>query len=559
MAWFGRRGKRRRDPEIAPDEIFLDASNIPDFNKNSLEGSLEKPLSRGAYLGLGIACALLLLVVFGQAWHLQVLDGATYARASERNVLEPQVLFASRGAILDTNGIPLVKNVEGDGDSVTRSYMTPGFSELLGYVSSPKKDSSGKYYDTEMKGLAGIEKSMDDQLAGKNGTLLVEEDARGAVQSQGVVDPAVPGQNVTLSIDARAQTAFFDAIRDVADMVPFQGGAGIIMDAQTGAVIAMTSYPEYDSNVMSAGSPADAISGYLNDPRQPFLDRPVSGLYTPGSVIKPLEAAGALTDGTISADYTINDIGYLSIPNPYDPAHPNIFKDWKAIGVEDMRKAIAYSSDVYFYTVGGGYGNQKGLGIDRLDQWYQTFGLTSPTGIDMPNENSGFVPTPAWKQQTFQEAWNIGDTYHTAIGQYSMQVTPIEEARAIAAIANGGKLMTPTLVKGAAPSGESIAVSQDALQVVREGMRMGVTGGGTSAGLNDLSFVQLAGKTGTAQLGAHNEYYNAWAVGFWPYSDPKYVYVVVMEHGPSGNSTGGIYVMHEFLSKLHQVAPEYFQ
>jgi cell division protein FtsI/penicillin-binding protein 2 len=139
-----------------------------------------------------------------------------------------------------------------------------------------------------------------------------------------------------------------------------------------------------------------------------------------------------------------------------------------------------------------------------------------------------------------------------------MQITPIEEARAIAAVANGGKLVQPTLIKGATPSGESIAVSPSALEVVREGMREGVQEG-TSVGLNDLSFVQLAGKTGTAQTGSQNQYYNAWAVGFFPYDHPKYVYVVVMEHGPAGNSTGGIFVMHQFLSTLDQVAPEYFQ
>jgi penicillin-binding protein 2 len=289
-----------------------------------------------------------------------------------------------------------------------------------------------------------------------------------------------------------------------------------------------------------------------------YLNRPVQGLYTPGSVVKPIEASGALSDGTIVPEKTINDTGSISVPNPYDPKHPNIFIDWRAIGIEDLRKAIAFSSDVYFYMVGGGYGDQKGLGIDRLDFWYKTFGFTSPTGIDLPGEKSGFLPTPAWKLKTTKVSWNIGDTYHTAIGQYAVQVTPLEEARAIAAIANGGKLIRPTLVKDALPQGESLVVSPQALQVVREGMRQGVQEG-TSIGLNDLSFTQIAGKTGTAQLGFHNEFYNAWAVGFFPYDHPKYVYVVVMEHGPSGNALGGIFAIHQFLQSLHAAAPEYFQ
>jgi penicillin-binding protein 2 len=550
--------RRRRDPEIAPDEIFLDSSNLPAFNKNRLEGHLEQPLSSGAYVGLGGALVLMLLILLLRSWHLEIGQGVKYAQASERNLLESKVLFADRGAVLDRNGTPLISNTQAADGDVVRTYRAPAFSALLGYVSSPKKDKSGKYYDTEMKGLAGIEASLNSQLAGQNGSLLVEEDAIGHVQSQGSVKPAVPGKTLTLSIDYRAQEAFFNAIKATADKVPFQSGAGILMDADTGEVLAIASYPEYDSNVLVAGGPSDVIAGYSTDPRQPYLDRAVGGLYTPGSVVKPLEASGALTDGIVVPEFTINDTGSISIPNPYDPKHPSIFRDWRAIGVEDLRRAIAFSSDVYFYTIGGGFGGQKGLGIDRLTYWYNTYGLTRPTGIELPGEKTGFVPSPTWKQKIFGEAWNIGDTYHTAIGQYSMQITPIEEARAIAAIANGGKLVKPTLIKGNTPSGESIAVNASALQVVREGMRMGVQEG-TSIGLNDLSFVHLAGKTGTAQTGSHNEYYNAWAVGFFPYEHPKYVYVVVMEHGPAGNSTGGIFVMHQFLSSLHSVAPEYFQ
>jgi penicillin-binding protein 2 len=224
----------------------------------------------------------------------------------------------------------------------------------------------------------------------------------------------------------------------------------------------------------------------------------------------------------------------------------------------DTRHAIAWSSDVFFYSVGGGFGNVKGLGIERLKYWFDTYGLTRPTGIELAREATGFVPDPAWKQRKLGEPWRIGDTYHTAIGQYAMQISPMEAARAIGAVANGGKLMTPTILANQTPRGESIAVSPSALQVVREGMRLGATEG-TSVGLNDLSFVHIAGKTGTAQLGFHNELYNSWAVGFFPYEHPKYVYVVVMEKGPAGNLIGAIFATHQALSELHQTAPEYFE
>lgn len=554
---FGRR-RKRRNPELNPDDIFLDSSNLPDFDRSRLEGRLEKPISERTFAGVTLVMGLVFFALIAQAANLEVAKGSAYAEQSEKNRLRPGVLFAARGAILDRNGVALVQNQASDSGEVTRAYKTPGFAHLLGYVSYPKKDKSGHYYDTDITGLAGVEAAFNDTLAGSNGTLLVEEDALGNTKSEGTVEPPVNGQNLTLSIDARAQTAFYDAISQLADRIPFQGGSGILMDVDTGEIRALVSYPEYNPNVLSSGGPSDVIAGYSTDSRQPYLDRAVSGLYTPGSIVKPVEAAGALTDGVITPGFTIYDPGYLSIPNPYDPSHPNIFKDWKAIGTEDLRRAIAYSSDVYFYTVGGGYGSTKGLGIDRLKFWYQTFGFTKPTGIELPREAAGFVPDPAWKQQKFNEKWNIGDTYHTAIGQYAMQVTPLEAARAIAAVANNGKLMKPTILANQAPQGESIAVSPAALQVVREGMRMGATEG-TSVGLSDLSFVHVAGKTGTAQLGFHNEFYNSWAVGFFPYEHPKYVYVVVMEHGPSGNAFGGIYAVHQALTELHRDAPEYFQ
>ena len=386
----------------------------------------------------------------------------------------------------------------------------------------------------------------------------MEEDARGSVQSQGTIVTPKNGVNLELSVDARAQSALYEAISGLADKVPFQGGSGILMDVNTGEILALVSYPEFNPNVLSSGQPSETIAAYQKDKRQVYLDRAVTGLYTPGSIIKPLEAAGAISDGNVTPEQGIVSTGSISIPNKYDPAHPSIFKDWKAHGWVDARRAIAVSSDVYFYAVGGGYGNIKGLGIERLKYWFESFGLTSSTGIELLGEKKGFVPTPAWKESTLKEPWRLGDTYHTAIGQYAMQITPIEAARAIAAVANGGKLVRPTVLKGQAPEGQSIAIAQSALQVAREGMRLGATEG-TSIGLNDLSYVRIAGKTGTAQLGFHNEWYNSWAVGFFPYENPKYVYVVVMERGPSGNATGGVYVMHQFLQKLHATAPEYFK
>jgi len=555
---------RRRDHEIAPDEIFLDASNLPAFDQSRLEGRLEKPISQTTYRVLIGGLFIMFLALASQAWNLEIRQGVAYAQKSERNSLRPQTIFAERGAILDRNGIPLATNVLAASSSddqafPSRVYKAPGFGNLLGYVSYPKKDSSGNYYDTDMDGVAGVEKDFNTELKGQNGSILVEEDSQGHTVSEGSTIPPVNGATLTLSIDSRVQKAFYDAIREQVDGEQhFTSGAGILMDIQTGEILALVSYPEYDPNVLSEGAPKAVIAGYATDPRTPYLNRPIQGLYTPGSIVKPLEAAGALTDGIITPDTTIVSNGFISVPNPYDPKNPSIFKDWKALGALDLRHAIGWSSDVYFYTVGGGYGSQKGLGIDRLDYWFRTFGLTSPTGINLSGENHGFLPTPEWKQKTYGDPWRIGDTYHTAIGQYAVQVTPIEMARAIAAVANGGKLLTPTIVKGGSTGGESLAIKPDTFEVIREGMRIGVLEG-TSVLLNSLGFVDVAGKTGTAQTGAGNESFNAWEVGFFPYEHPRYVHVVVLEHGVIGNSTGGVHAIHDALEELHTTAPEYFQ
>lgn len=550
--------RRRRGLELNPDDIFLDASNPSGFDQSRLEGRLEKPVGRTTFAGIGLVILLMFTALLAQAANLQVRQGEAYAERSERNRLRPEVIFAERGAIVDRNGAPLVYNEEGEDGFVRRVYEYPGFSHLLGYVSYPKKDSSGNFYETEIVGLGGVEEAMNATLAGRNGTLLVEEDAHGDLQSSGTVKPPAKGQTVTLSIDARAQRAFASAVASLAERIPFMGGSAILMDVETGEVHALVSYPEYDPNVLSSGGPSETIASYQTDARRVYLDRAVSGLYTPGSIAKPMIAAGALTDGVMSPSWGIVSTGSISIPNPYNPDRPSIFKDWKAHGYVDARRAIAVSSDVYFYAVGGGYGDLKGLGIERLKYWYDAFGFTSGTGIELSGEAEGFVPTPAWKEERFGDPWRLGDTYNTSIGQYAMQVTPLEAVRAVAAVANGGRLVKPTLMKDAPLQGQTVPVSTEALQVARDGMRMAVTEG-TAIGLNALPFVEVAAKTGTAQLGVNNEFYNSWAVGYFPYDKPKYAWVVVMERGPSTNSVGGIFATYQALSELHRTAPEYFE
>ena len=543
------RRKVRRDSEIAPDEIFLDASNVADFDRARFEGRLEKPLSRKTFISLAVALTLFFLILVIRTWNLEITNGATFAAESAHNSLEVKTLFAPRGVITDVHGVVLAENVEKPDGSIGRVYPLPMLGQIIGYVSYPKKDASGVYYETEESGVAGLEAEYDALLAGENGQVLTETDALGAVRSEGTVIPAEKGATVRLSIDANLEKLFARAIADTASSHHFIAGAGVILDVHTGAIRAIVSYPTYDPNVMSDGGPSETIAAYNTNAGQPFLNHAVQGVYTPGSIVKPLVASGALTDGLITPNTTITDSGFISLSDPYHPGKKFIYNGWKALGVVDVRKAIAWSSDVFFYTVGGGFGNQKGLGIDRLDYWYNQFGLGSQAGIDLPGEAKGLIPTPAWKQTVFREPWYLGDTYFTAIGQYAMQVTPIQMARATAAVANGGKLFTPTLLAGQTPIFTTVPVDSSALAVVREGMREGVTNALASA--INFPFVSIAAKTGTAQTGTHNQYDNSWVEGFFPYDHPQYAFAVVLERGPQGAGEQSVNVMQELFNSLY--------
>jgi penicillin-binding protein 2 len=541
--------RRWRDPEIAPDEIFLDASNVTDFDRSRFEGRLEKPLSHRMFVSFTGVLAVLFLVLVVRTWNLQITNGTTFASQSAHNSLESKILFAQRGVITDFSGVVLAENVEHPDGSVGRHYPFPALGPIIGYVSYPKKDSSGVYYDMNEKGITGLEAEYDARLAGKNGQLLTETDALGVVRSEGMLVPAEAGQTLKLSVDANLESHFARAISDIVQSQHFIAGAGVIMDVQTGAVRALVSYPTYDPNVMADGGPSEIIAGYNTNSGHPFLDHVVQGVYTPGSIVKPFVAAGALTDGVITPNTIIDDPGRLSIPDPYHPGKSFIYNGWRALGMVDVRKAIAWSSDVFFYTVGGGFGNKKGLGIDRLDYWYKQFGLGNLTGIDLSGEASGLIPTPDWKQTTFNEPWYLGDTYFTAIGQYSVQVTPIQMVRATAALVNGGKLFTPTLIADVPSVYTSVLVDASALAVVREGMRTGVTSALASA--INFPFVSVAAKTGTAQTGVHNQYDNSWVEGFFPYENPQYAFVVVLERGPSGTGEQAVNVMQDLFNALH--------
>jgi penicillin-binding protein 2 len=337
----------------------------------------------------------------------------------------------------------------------------------------------------------------------------------------------------------------------------FRSGAGAIMDVHTGELIALTSFPTYDPEVMADGYDVETIEEYNEDDRLPFLNKVVSGAYTPGSIVKPFVAYAALSEQTIDPNKEIVSTGEIVIPNPYNPSNPSRFTDWRAHGVMTMREAIAFSSNVYFYIVGGGYGDQPGLGITKMSEYYRRFGLGSATGINIAQEQVGVVPDPEWKKEVFDDDWRLGDTYFTAIGQFGFLVTPIQMLRAYAALANGGTLVTPHVLKDKQGDTVDIHLNPEHLKIVHEGMRKTVILNGGTARALERKDVAVAAKSGTAEVGAGNAYVNSWAAGFWPYEDPKYAFILMMDRAPRSNALGATRIMGDVVEWMSIHRPEY--
>ena len=555
---------------VDPDEIFLDSTNLENFDRQQFEGRIEKPIPQKTINFLGAFFVITILIFTVRLSYLQIQKGSVYRQRSENNTLEKVNIFADRGIIYDRNKKELVWNNKGEDllSISTRTYMSPGFSHVLGYVSYPTKDSAGVYWQNEFIGKDGLEKEYNDKIKGENGSKIIEIDAVGKIHSENIINAPKRGNDLTTSIDSRIQSKLFTFIKNSSEKNHFTGGAGIIMDVESGEIIASTSFPEYDSEILSLGKDTDKINKYISDKRKFFLDRNISGLYTPGSIVKPFLALGALAENIIDPSKKILSTGSISIQNPYFPDQKSIFKDWKAHGWTDMMQALAVSSDVYFYSIGGGYEGQRGLGITNIEKYIRLFGIGKVTGVDLPDEKGGTIPNPEWKIKNFAgDPWRIGDTYHTAIGQYGFQVTPIEMVRAISSIANYGKLLTPHFILGDTEKENlhSIKVRQVSIidlkreyfDVVHSGMRQAVTYG-TALALN-VPYVKVAAKTGTAQLGTNKNKVNSWVVGFFPDKNPTYAFTIVMEAGPSTGSADASSVMRELLDWMSVNTPEYFK
>jgi len=608
--------------DIEPHDVLIDSlAQKKEEEIGITEKKFEVPLSRKILWSFLLFNFILILILFGKTFQLQVLENKNFLAKAKENNFIISYIKAERGIIYDKNLNQLVFNQpsfdlildkrelpKNDDDKIrvlkevsdilgkdfeelkkkieedqnqqilitenldhqtlivleTKKNELPGFeteknsiryyeegtifAHLVGYTGKIRaeeyKESPEKYSISDYVGREGVEKSYEDDLRVIPGKLQMERNALGNIISKEVVSLPESGKSLVLWLDSDLQRKITEELDKVIKSVGAKKGAAVALDPKTGGVLSLVSIPGFDNNIFQKGADPKEVEKLLQDPEEPLFDRVISGTYLTGSTIKPLIASAALEEKIISPNKKINDDkGFITIPNPWNPDAPTIKKDWTIHGWTDMRKAIAESCNVYFYTVGGGYEDQQGLGPTKIKKYLDLFGWETKTGIDLPGEVAGFVPDKEWKKNTIGESWVDGDTYNLSIGQGFIKITPLEVATAFSAIANGGKLLEPQVVQKIIDSEKNVIEENQSkitrenfidpknLEIVREGMRWAVTGQNSpqasSVLLNSLP-VSAAAKTGTAELGG--DHYNNWVTVFAPYDDPQIVLTVVIEN-----------------------------
>lgn len=463
-------------------------------------------------------------------------------------------------------------------DARRRYLYGPLLAHILGYVAPITQDylerasKRFEYEANDVVGAAGLEAGAEAIVRGRKGRKVVEKDVVGREVRVLQESPPVPGDNVFLTIDLDLQRRVTEILRAGLERVGSPQGVAILMNPQTGEILALVSLPSYDDNLFIGGISPEDFQQLLDDPHKPLLNLAIGGFgFPPGSIFKLVTAAGALEDGVITRDTEIFDPGEIRLPNkffPDDRSKDQIFVNWKrdGFGYQNIVEAIAHSDDVFFYKVGGGYYEEgqeeiEGLGIERLDKWAGAFGLGEPTGIDLPGESAGLVPTPKWKRLAphINESWVTGDTYNMSIGQGYLIVTPLQMLNVTAAVANGGTLYRPQLIyqvqdaDGRVVSAfeprvlRHVPVKPEHFATIREGMLGAVEWKDGTAHFAGLpTNVRIAGKTGTAEYcdgyqkpdGSWdcrrdedgNQVTHAWFTAFAPYENPELA-LIVFVHG----------------------------
>jgi penicillin-binding protein 2 len=442
----------------------------------------------------------------------------------------------------------------------TRSYPETMGAHLFGYVGEVNDAQvalgDGSLKSGDIVGQSGIEKVYNAMLMGDDGAKRVVVNSVGREIRTLEEEQPTEGKRLQLTVDIDVQKA----IEAGFDQLGFNGAA-VVLDPATGDVLGFTSRPAYDPNAFAAGIDRVTWASLTSDEDRPLNDRAIQGRYSPGSTFKMAVATAALQEGVITPDFRVHCGGSATF-------YGRPFKCWKkgGHGSMDLRHAIEQSCNVYFYTIG------NMTGIDKIHKWATLLGLGEKSGIDLPNEVQGLVPSPEWKQQYRKEKWYAGETVSVSIGQGSVSVTPVSMAVYAATLANGGTRVTPHLLKAvddgsgwkpvpAPPPASKAPLDHDKLQAIRDGLFMVVNGAGTGHNAI-LKGYDVSGKTGTAQVISNQGKEragktdkdlrdNGWFVFFAPRDNPEIAGVVFLEHGVHGSNAALIahHILDTFFAK----------
>lgn len=519
--------------------------------------------------------SIFLLVVFGvgfffiilliKLFTLTIVKGSYYRRLSEANRIQEIPIEPKYGTIRDRKGFVLAENKEADVSTqkdFIRSeriyYFPEETAHLIGYRQmADKKDIAMDYcprklIQNEKVGKKGVEKLFDCELRGIPGKKLVEVNASGKKEGVIAVIPPIDGKPIQLALDIELQRAAFAALGG-------RRGAVIAMKPTTGELLTFVSSPSFDPTFFEKGDVR--VSEILNNKEKPLLNRITEGVYPPGSIFKPLIATGALEEGIFTDKTIIQDDGFVM-------AGALRFGNWyflqygKTEGPVDMLKALQRSNDTYFYKLG------EKMGPEKMQIWAEKFGLGSAVSIGF-DEAEGTLPSPFWKSETLKENWYLGDTYNYSIGQGYLSTTPLQMAYALSPFANNGSQCKPQLIKFSSPECKKLAISQETIDVIKEGMKRACSPGGTgwplfdfkvknvelfakdlekipeakkasaaaSMNRNSIYFkpIQTACKTGTAESHAKSGIPHAWIQVFAPFENPEISVTVLVEEAGQGS------------------------
>lgn len=574
--------------DIEPHEIILDSlAKKKEKELGISEQKFEVPLLRRILQGFFFFSFLIILLLFGRTFQFQVVEGKKFTQLAEENKFIIYQIQAERGVIYDKNFNQLVFNLvsfdlvcddeivaenishqtlilyetkidempgcEIKNNSIRNYQKGPVFSHLIGYTSKIKaeefKKASDFYSINDYIGRTGLENFYEDTLRKNPGKLRIERDALGNIISKEIISLPESGKSLILWLDADLQEKIKVELEKIFEVTGAKKAVAVALDPQTGGVLSLVSLPDFDNNLFQKGADQKALQELLKDPYnlESLFNRAVSGRYLTGSTIKPFIASAALEEEIIDPEKELNCQGLIIIPHQYDSEKEFKFHDWRTHSWTDMEKAIAESCNVYFYTIGGGYKKQEGLGPTKIKEYLELFGWGDLTGIDLPGEAKGFIPDKEWKKTHFEriedQGWWDGDTYNLSIGQGYLLITPLEIVNSFAVIANEGKLFQPQIVKEIVDKERKIIkeikpqiirqnfINPENLQIIREGMRRAVTGEdaphASAVTLNSLP-VTAAAKTGTAETSKENYYHN-WITVFAPYENPEIVLTIMIE------------------------------